>query len=107
MACARTQRKKTPVDQRTSLIKLVGLDPVSDGQLPEPQGLHELVDALGRVCQASDATALAEISDASTWSDDSYTYFDMIIPGDEVDEIDLSVASGRLFLWIARTERLP
>ena len=107
MACTRTQRKKTPVSPRTSLIRLVGLDPVSDRQPPAPEGLHALLAALSRVCQTSDATALAATSDAATWSDDSYTYFDMIIPWAEADEIDLSVASGRLFLRIARTEPLP
>jgi len=107
MACARTQRTKTPVGHPASLIKLVGLDPVSERQLPELEGIHALLDTLSRVCQASDATVPARTCDAATWSDECYTYFDMTIPGSEADEIDLSVANGRLFLRIARTGRQP
>jgi hypothetical protein len=102
MPCTRPEREKTLARTRRSVIKLVGLDPVAEGLLPE---LHAILGALGRISGATQRAGLPGGREGATWSDDDYTYFDMDMPDGAADDIDLSVANGRLFLRVARSGR--
>jgi hypothetical protein len=105
MPCTRPEREKTPTRTRRGVINLVSLAPVAESLLPEHRAIHALLGALGRIAGATPRAGLPGGHEGVSWSDHDYAYFDMDMPDGKADDIDLSVANGRLFLRVARSGR--
>jgi hypothetical protein len=68
----------------------------------ELQAVHDLGAVLALIREKGSVANRADSAKAASWSDTEYAYFDMPLAGQDLGEIDLLVANGRLFLRVVR-----